>query len=148
MLLKAIIIALGCSALALKALSIAPPPVAADLLLDQLTHKLEQRGMLETGRASLTSEGTYRVARYATLSCREALIVMPLLRNGEFKGLIAAPRFPIHYIINGETYDDLPAARLWIETLKTRIGISTAAIPPIAIVADPTCLPDFNSVLH
>ena len=139
--LSCLIIALGCMGLALKALALSPPPVSSDALLDRVSRTLESKGLLETGRTSLTSDSTYRAARYATIACREALIVLPLLRNGEFKGLVDDPNFPIAYIVDGVAYRSFPTVRLWRETLLTRIGLSSSALPPVAVVADPTCVP-------
>lgn len=138
----------GLGTIGVKAVAVAPPPAHADTLLDKLAFSLQSNGMIETGRVSLTSDGTYRAARYATLSCREAMIVMPLLRNGEFKGLLDAPRFPIQYVVAGKIYQALPTARLWKETLLTRIGWSDQEIPPVAVVADPVCIPDVAAFLH
>lgn len=131
----------------LKVALSAPVAMEADRILDRLADHMSARGVVETARISLTAEGTYRAARYATLTCREALIAMPILRNSEAKGLMDTPKFPIRYAVDGALHNDLPHLSLWWHILTIRLGLQGDALPPLAVVADPACIPDLDSLI-
>lgn len=145
---NASLLAVGVLAVALKVLSVAPPPPDADTLLNRVSERFAVHGLVEAGRANLTKDGTYRAARYATLTCQEAAVALPLLRNSEFKGLLDDPRFPVRYIVAGRVYDTFPELTLWREALLKRVRLVSPDLPPIAIVANPACISDVGRLGH
>ena len=146
MLANLAILAAAASILVKVALS-APFVTDAKGILDDLSHRLSTRGMLETGRINLTSEGTYQAARYSTLTCRDALVALPILRNSEAKGLMDTPDFPVRYVVGGALHDSLPHLSLWWHNLTMRLGMPGTGLPPLAVVADPACVPDLGRLI-
>lgn len=131
----------------LKVALSAPVQIDADRVLDQLSMHLSTRGVREIARIDLTSEGTYRAARYATLTCRTALVALPILRNSEAKGLMDMPEFPIRYVVGNTVHESFPHLSLWLDGLITRLRLGQGALPPLALVADPACIPSLDSVI-
>lgn len=135
-------VALGAIALTLKVL-VSSSAHTAERGVDaetELVSALGASGLTLVSTVVLTNTDAYKAYILKHAECPGGRIaIVPVIRNAETVGLSSLFTGTIEYIVQRERYQSFPAARVWIDSVRTRLGLQSSGLPPVGVVEKGTC---------
>ncbi len=123
-----------------------PSALSASEALELVSEHLDQEGIVPIGQIPLTKDKTYLAAGYTSPQCDGRLLVVPILRNAEIKGLRSLVKRPLIFVVRGAQFKAFPAGRVWLDRTLRRLPFLDHPLPPIAVAEDGHCA--LLSLLH